>query len=133
MYFCFKLSDLIYWHPGKWYFFLFVLNWVNFCFSGSLLSGMFKSETKNPFQCMPPLDAESHQLSVLSLRCLAQLLSWIPLSSYITSSLLTTVFHFASFGCHPEPVSIDVCFFFLSGDSSLVVVYLYIYYYFCFS
>lgn len=72
--------------------------------TGSLLSGMFKSATKNPFHCMPPLDAESHQLSVLSLRCLAQLLSWIPLSSYITSSLLTTVFHFASFGCHPEPV-----------------------------
>ncbi|GFQ82242.1 exportin-6 [Trichonephila clavata] len=76
--------------------------------TGSLLSGMFKSTSKNPFQCMPPLDDESHQLSVLSLKCLAQLLSWIPLSSYITSSLLTTVFHFASFGCHPEPVSIDV-------------------------
>ncbi|XP_055948034.1 exportin-6-like isoform X2 [Argiope bruennichi] len=72
--------------------------------TGSLLSGMFKSSSKNPFQCMPPLDDESHQLSVLSLKCLAQLLSWIPLSSYITSSLLTTVFHFASFGCHPEPV-----------------------------
>ncbi|GFX36410.1 exportin-6 [Trichonephila clavipes] len=72
--------------------------------TGSLLSGMFKSTSKNPFQCMPPLDDESHQLSVLSLKCLAQLLSWIPLSSYITSSLLTTVFHFASFGCHPEPV-----------------------------
>lgn len=79
---------------------------------------MFKSATKNPFHCMPPLDAESHQLSVLSLRCLAQLLSWIPLSSYITSSLLTTVFHFASFGCHPEPVSIDVCFFTSSGEDN---------------
>lgn len=70
---------------------------------------MFKSTSKNPFQCLPPLDDESHHLSVLSLKCLAQLLSWIPLSSYITSQLLTTVFHFASFGCHPEPVSIDVC------------------------
>ncbi|KAG8185218.1 hypothetical protein JTE90_025889 [Oedothorax gibbosus] len=72
--------------------------------SSNLISGMFKSTTKNPFQCLPPLDDESHQLSVLSLKCLAQLLGWIPLSSYITSSLLTTVFHFASFGCHPEPV-----------------------------
>ncbi|XP_015917777.1 exportin-6 isoform X2 [Parasteatoda tepidariorum] len=72
--------------------------------TGSILSGMFKSTSKNPFQSMPPLDDESHQLSVLALKCLAQLLSWIPLSSYITSSLLTTVFHFASFGCHPEPV-----------------------------
>ncbi|GIY26956.1 exportin-6-B [Caerostris extrusa] len=43
--------------------------------TGSLLSGMFKSTSKNPFQCMPPLDDESHQLSVLSLKCLAQLLS----------------------------------------------------------
>ncbi|XP_076324683.1 LOW QUALITY PROTEIN: exportin-6-like [Tachypleus tridentatus] len=71
--------------------------------TGSLLSSMFKSlSDKSPFQSLPPLDLESHQLCVQGLNCLAHFLSWIPLSYYITSSLLTTIFHFASFGCDPS-------------------------------
>lgn len=68
--------------------------------TGSLLSSMFKSlSNKNPFQSLPPMDSESHYISCLTLNCLSHLFSWIPLSAYITSSLLTTIFHFASLGC----------------------------------
>ncbi|KAA0706153.1 Exportin-6 [Triplophysa tibetana] len=45
------------------------------------------------------LDGESGSLCLLALECLAQLFSWIPLSSSITPSLLASIFHFARFGC----------------------------------
>ena len=68
--------------------------------SGSLLSEMFKSpSSKVQIESLPPLDASSHNIAVLALNCLAHLFSWIPLSSTITSSLLSTIFHFAGFGC----------------------------------
>ena len=68
--------------------------------SGSLLINMFKSpESRVQTEALPPLDASSHQLAVLCLNCLSHLFSWIPLSSTITPSLLSTIFHFAGFGC----------------------------------
>lgn len=76
--------------------------------TSNLLSGMFKMNNKRPLHRLPPLDAESHRLSCLSLKCLAHLLSWIPLSSFVTASLLSTIFHYASFGCEPEPANSDV-------------------------
>uniref|UniRef100_A0A452TP23 Exportin-6 n=1 Tax=Ursus maritimus TaxID=29073 RepID=A0A452TP23_URSMA len=48
---------------------------------------------------IPILDAESEYICSLALECLAHLFSWIPLSASITPSLLTTIFHFARFGC----------------------------------
>ena len=66
----------------------------------SFLSQMFKSpNSRVQTESLPPLDTASHQLSVLALNCLAHLFSWIPLSSTITPSLLSTIFHFAGFGC----------------------------------
>ncbi len=46
-----------------------------------------------------PLDSRSEEICILSLKCLAHLFSWIPLSSVITPGVLDTVFHFASLGC----------------------------------
>uniref|UniRef100_A0A671TAA3 Importin N-terminal domain-containing protein n=1 Tax=Sinocyclocheilus anshuiensis TaxID=1608454 RepID=A0A671TAA3_9TELE len=45
------------------------------------------------------LEAESGDLCMLALECLAHLFSWIPLSSSITPSLLASIFNFARFGC----------------------------------
>ena len=70
------------------------------CHLGSLLTNMFKSpESRVQTEALPPLDVPSHQLAVLCLNCLSHLFSWIPLSSTITPSLLSTIFHFAGFGC----------------------------------
>ena len=61
---------------------------------------MFKSpNSRVPTESLPPLDTESHQQSVLVLNCLSHLFSWIPLSTTITPALLSTIFHFAGFGC----------------------------------
>lgn len=49
---------------------------------------------------LPPLDPESEEVSSLALKCLAHLFSWIPLSTTITPSLVSTVFYFAEFGCN---------------------------------
>ena len=46
-----------------------------------------------------PLDSKTEALCVLSLKCLAHLFGWIPLSSLITPSILDTIFYFASLGC----------------------------------
>lgn len=51
------------------------------------------------YEALPPLDTESHKLCVLTLNCLAHYFSWIPLSTTITPALLSTIFHFAAFGC----------------------------------
>lgn len=69
--------------------------------TSDFLNSMFKATNKSPFETLPPLDLESHQLCVQALNALAQLFSWITLSTSLTPSLLTTVFHFASFGCDP--------------------------------
>lgn len=45
-----------------------------------------------------PLDSKTEALCILSLKCLAHLFGWIPLSSLITPSILDTIFHFASLG-----------------------------------
>ncbi|KAJ8795213.1 hypothetical protein J1605_002837 [Eschrichtius robustus] len=42
---------------------------------------------------------QSEYICSLALECLAHLFRWIPLSASIIPSLLTTIFHFACFGC----------------------------------
>ncbi|XP_021061056.1 exportin-6 isoform X2 [Mus pahari] len=69
--------------------------------SGDLLSNLLQSPSsaKLLHQPIPILDVESEYVCSLALECLAHLFSWIPLSASITPSLLTTIFHFARFGC----------------------------------
>ena len=50
-------------------------------------------------EALPPLDNDSAQLCELALSCLAHYFSWVPLSNTITPNLLSTIFHFAAFGC----------------------------------
>ena len=72
-------------------------------FSG-ILSNMFKSpQSRVQTESLPPLDRHTQQVSVLGLSCLCHLYSWIPLSTTITSSMLSTVFQFAAFGCEATP------------------------------
>ena len=66
---------------------------------GRLLNPSPKSR-QNLVHPLPPLDPESEEVSGLSLQCLGHLFSWIPLSTTITPSLLTTIFYFAEFGCN---------------------------------
>lgn len=71
--------------------------------SDSLLSNMFKcpagSNRGVQLEALPPLDNDSAQLCELALSCLAHYFSWVPLSNTITPNLLSTIFHFAAFGC----------------------------------
>ncbi|XP_027965980.1 exportin-6 isoform X3 [Eumetopias jubatus] len=69
--------------------------------TGDLLSNLLQSPSSAKLlnQPIPILDAESEYICSLALECLAHLFSWIPLSASITPSLLTTIFHFARFGC----------------------------------
>lgn len=69
--------------------------------NGDLVSNMLETppSAKPVNQPVPVLDLESEYICSLALECLAHLFSWIPLSSSITPSLLTTIFHFARFGC----------------------------------
>lgn len=46
-----------------------------------------------------PLDSKAEETCILSLKCLAHLFSWMPLSNVITPSILDTIFHFAGLGC----------------------------------
>ncbi|XP_005990741.1 exportin-6 isoform X2 [Latimeria chalumnae] len=70
-----------------------------------LLTGDLSSLLQSPHaakllnQPIPILDTESEHICSLALECLAHLFSWIPLSTSISPSLLTTIFHFARFGC----------------------------------
>lgn len=70
-------------------------------FPGDLLSNLLQSPSSAKLlnQPIPLLDADSEYVCSLALECLAHLFSWIPLSASITPSLLTTIFHFARFGC----------------------------------
>ncbi|XP_007891868.1 exportin-6 isoform X2 [Callorhinchus milii] len=69
--------------------------------SGDLLSSLLQSPhaAKLLNQPIPILDPDSEYICSLALDCLAHLFSWIPLSTSITPTLLTTIFHFARFGC----------------------------------
>ncbi|XP_071427530.1 exportin-6 isoform X1 [Pithys albifrons albifrons] len=69
--------------------------------SGDLLSSLLQSPSAAKLlnQPIPILDTDSEYVCSLALECLAHLFSWIPLSTSITPSLLTTIFHFARFGC----------------------------------
>ena len=72
--------------------------------ASSSLVGRFLNQSpksrQNLVHPLPPLDPESEEVSGLALQCLSHLFSWIPLSSTITPSLLTTIFYFAEFGCN---------------------------------
>lgn len=71
----------------------------------SLLIPSITITAGTPIQPMPlvlpylPLDSKSEETCVLSLKCLAHLFSWMPLSNVITPSILDTIFHFAGLGC----------------------------------
>ena len=72
--------------------------------TGSILSNMFKSPQRHvETEQLPPLDTSSRQVAQLALGCLSHLFSWIPLSRTITTPLLSTIFHFAAFGCEVSP------------------------------
>ncbi|XP_069761396.1 exportin-6 isoform X5 [Narcine bancroftii] len=69
--------------------------------TGDLLSSLLQAPlaAKLLNQPIPVLDPESEHVCSLALDCLTHLFSWIPLSTSITPTLLTTIFHFARFGC----------------------------------
>lgn len=68
--------------------------------SENLLSSMFNSPARGTqLEALPPLDEASQLLSSTVLTCLAHYFSWAPLSATLTPQLLSTVFHFAAFGC----------------------------------
>ncbi|XP_078274095.1 exportin-6 isoform X1 [Rhinoraja longicauda] len=69
--------------------------------SGDLLSSLLHAPlaAKLLNQPIPILDPESEHVCSLALDCLTHLFSWIPLSTSITPALITTIFHFARFGC----------------------------------
>ena len=69
---------------------------------------MFKSPQRHvETEQLPPLDMSSRQVAQLALGCLSHLFSWIPLSRTITTPLLSTIFHFAAFGCEVSPGTTD--------------------------
>ena len=72
---------------------------------GRLLNNSPMKSRQNLGHPLPPLDPESEEISSLALRCLGHLFSWIPLSTTITPSLVSTVFYFAEFGCNVVPTS----------------------------
>ena len=67
---------------------------------GRLLSNSPMKPRQNLGHPLPPLDSESEEISSLALKCLGHLFSWIPLSTTITPSLVSTVFYLAEFGCN---------------------------------
>lgn len=70
---------------------------------GNALSSMWAALRKTPLQqCLAPVDPESRLVCLQALSCLDHLLSWIPLSQHCSPNLLTCLFTFASFGCHPD-------------------------------
>lgn len=70
--------------------------------SDNLMSDLFKQPSGTQLEALPPLDSGTQELCALTLNCLAHLFSWIPLSTFITPSLLSTIFHFAGFGCETQ-------------------------------
>lgn len=75
-------------------------------FADTILSNMFKSPGRHvQVEALPPLDDQSKLLCTHALTTLSQYFSWIPLSSTITPQLLSTIFHFAGFGCETKSSS----------------------------
>ncbi|GFN87199.1 exportin-6 [Plakobranchus ocellatus] len=71
----------------------------------SLLLG---SPNRGPqMEALPPLDPASQQLCWSSLTCLAHYLCWVPLSTVVRPHLLSTIFHFAAFGCQARPDAVN--------------------------
>ncbi|GFS20899.1 exportin-6-like [Elysia marginata] len=71
----------------------------------SLLLG---SPSRGPqMEALPPLDPSSQQLCWSSLTCLAHYLCWVPLSAVVRPNLLSTIFHFAAFGCQARPEAVN--------------------------
>ena len=64
-----------------------------------------------------PLDNKTEALCSQSLKSLAHLFGWIPLSNVITPSILETIFYFASLGCESVEDSTDS-----SGDLGSVAM-----------
>ena len=70
------------------------------CLSDTLVSSMLSSPGRAAqLEALPPLDEASQVLSATVLTCLAHYFSWAPLSATLTPQLLSTIFHFAAFGC----------------------------------
>ncbi|XP_064478682.1 exportin-6-like isoform X2 [Ornithodoros turicata] len=65
---------------------------------GNALSSMWSALHKSHLECLEP---EARVVCIHALSCLDHLLSWIPLE-HCSSSLLNTLFTFASFGCTQE-------------------------------
>ena len=88
-------------------------------FPDCLLSNLFKCPSQRvQTEALIPLDSSSHKLCLQALGCLAHLFSWIPLSTTITPQLLSTIFHFAAFGCDTNLANVSSS---SSGGQSLGV------------
>ncbi|XP_005096518.1 exportin-6 [Aplysia californica] len=71
--------------------------------NANFVSLLLGSPNRGPqMEALPPLDEASHQLCWTGLTCLSHFLSWIPLSTVVRPQLLSTIFHFAAFGCQPS-------------------------------
>ncbi|CAG5121677.1 unnamed protein product, partial [Candidula unifasciata] len=72
--------------------------------SANFVSLLLGSPSRGPqMEALPPLDPASQQLCWAGLNCLAHYLCWVPLSTVIRPQLLSTIFHFAAFGCQSRP------------------------------
>jgi len=82
---------------------MYVFYVVILSLADSFMSDMFKSlDGRVQQEALPPLDTATQELCAQTLNCLAHFFSWIPLSTFITPSLLSTIFHFAGFGCEVQ-------------------------------
>lgn len=73
-------------------------------FSANFVSLLLGSPNRGPqMEALPPLDPASQQLCYTTLTCLAHYLCWVPLSTVVRPQLLSTIFHFAAFGCQSRP------------------------------
>ncbi|CAL1529210.1 unnamed protein product [Lymnaea stagnalis] len=71
--------------------------------NANFVSLLLGSPSRGPqMEALPPLDAASQQLCWAGLTCLAHYLCWVPLSTVVRPQLLSTIFHFAAFGCQPR-------------------------------
>ena len=72
--------------------------------SAKFVSLLLGSPSRGPqMEALPPLDQASQQLCWASLTCLAHYLCWVPLSAVVRPHLLSTIFHYAAFGCQTRP------------------------------
>ncbi|KAK7002625.1 Exportin-6 [Biomphalaria glabrata] len=72
--------------------------------NANFVSLLLGSPNRGPqMEALPPLDPASQQLCYTTLTCLAHYLCWVPLSTVVRPQLLSTIFHFAAFGCQSRP------------------------------